>query len=198
MSVINVGPMKKLLLALGLLLAVGAGCVSLGKVGGTKTVEGDWYLAFDLPSGWVMTVPYQTPNTEPVTPSQTVDRGDNEVYLQSTGKALLIGGVAPEASVPADSYVTLDNNMQIRVSRLDPHRAIPSEAEDLGHDFSRVKLCEEGEDCQIGGRSNYDYYFHTDSANYKFIVYGDDVNQAENVIMSAQEVTVTDDTTTTK
>jgi hypothetical protein len=69
--------MKKLLLALGMLLVVGGGCLSLGK---GKEVVGDWHLAFDLPTGWVMVTPYQEPDSETVVPSQSVDRELNEVF----------------------------------------------------------------------------------------------------------------------
>lgn len=181
--------MKKLLLALGLLIVVGAGCVSLGKLGGQKVVEGKWLLAFDLPSSWMMAVPYQSPSNKAVTPSDAVQHNDNEVYLQSTTKAILLGGIAPDTSVSADSYTDLSGNLLIKVSQLDPRRVIPSEAEDMGHGFFKVKLCEDGEDCQIGGRYNYDYYLKTDTTNYKFIVYGDDINQAEQIITSAEVVT---------
>ncbi len=187
--------MKKLFALLGVLLLVGGGCLSLGKLGNDKVVAGDWHLAFDLPSGWVMVVPYQTPNTEPVVPSQAVDRDNNEVYLQTTDKAIVIGGIAPEAEVPAETYVTLSGQTQIRVSQLDPRRVVPSEAEDLGDGFFKLKMCEAGEDCQLGGRSNYDYYFKTDSANYKFIVYGDDTKLAEDIISSAEVVTITSEVT---
>jgi hypothetical protein len=186
--------MKKVILALGLLLAVGGGCVSVGKLGADKTVEGDWYLAFDLPSGWVMTAPYQAPNTEAVAVSQDVDRDSNEIYLQTTDKAIVGGGIAPDAEVPTDSYVSLlPDNTQIRVSRLDPGRHIPDGAEDLGNSFYKVELCEDGEDCQIGGRHNYDYYLETEDAKYKFIVYGVDTDKAEDIITSAEVVTETEE-----
>ncbi|HRH32118.1 MAG TPA: hypothetical protein PLK06_02210 [bacterium] len=181
--------MKKLVLVLGLLVAVGAGCVSLGKLGGQKVVEGKWLLAFDLPSSWMMTVPYQSPSTKAVVPSDEVERNDNEIYLQSTTKAIVLGGVAPDASVSADSYTNLSGNLLIKVSQLDPRRVIPSEAEDMGDGFSKVKLCEDGGECEIGGRYNYDYYLKTDTTNYKFVVYGDDINQAEQIITSAEVVT---------
>lgn len=182
--------MKKVLLALSLLLVVGGGCVSLGKITGQKQVEGKWSLAFDLPADWIMAVPYQSPNTEAVTLSQEVDREDNEIYLQSTNTVIVLGGIKPNDDVPAESYTTLDGQTLIKVSRLDPRRVVPSEAEDLGHDFFKVKLCETGEDCQLGGRLNYDYYLKTTDTNYKFVVYGTDLKQAENIILSAQVTAV--------
>lgn len=182
--------MKKLFFALSLLLVVGGGCLSLGRLGGPKIVEGDWYLAFDLPSGWVMTVPYQEPNTAKVVPSQSVDRSENEIFLQTTVIAIVNGGIKPGADVPIESYVPLTGQTQIKVSRLDPHRVVPEEAEDIGDGFFKVKLCEDGGDCQIYGRYNYDLYLKTDTANYKFIIYGDDVSTAENIIKSAEVVTI--------
>lgn len=183
--------MKKVILALGLLLAVGAGCVSVGKLGGNKTVEGDWYLAFYLPSGWVMTSTYRQPTSEAVVPSREVDRDDQEVFLQTSDKAILIGGVGPEAGVPSESYTTLEGNSRIEVSRLDTHRRIPSEAEDLGNGFFKAKECETGGECQMYGRYNYDYYLQTDDANYEFVVYGQDIDKIEDIIKSAEVVTVT-------
>lgn len=185
--------MKKVILGLGLLLAVGGGCAA-GGLGGDKKVEGDWFLAFDLPSGWVMTDPYQEPNTDDVTPSQDVNREDNEIFLQTTDKAIVTGGVKPDSSVPEDSYVVRgDGYSQIRASRLDPARLIPSEAEDLGDGFFRVKLCEAGEDCQIYGHHNYDYYLDAGDAKYKFILIGGDVEEMIDIVTSAKVVTETEE-----
>jgi hypothetical protein len=173
--------MKKLLLSLGLLLAVGGGCVNVGdltgNLGGDKTVEGDWHLAFDLPSGWVMVEPYENPDVEAVVPNQEVDRDMTEVYLQSTDKAIVEGETPDGEVVPADTYVQEDFT-QIRVTRLDTRRVIPSEAEDLGDGFFKL------ED---------DFYLKTDDANYKFEIRGDDRNRAEDVIMSAEVVTEIDE-----
>lgn len=184
--------MKKLLFVMGILLFVGGGCVSAKTLGGVqRTVEGDWYLAFDLPNGWVMTDVYDAPRDEAVTPNQTVTREQEEIYLQTTTKAILLGGIGAEDTVAADTYVALQDQTLIKVSRLDSHRVVPSEAEDLGDGFFRVKECEDGEDCQIYGRYNYDYYLKTDGANYEFEIYGSDTKQAENIILSAEVVTDT-------
>ena len=179
--------MKKLLLAMTMLLAVGAGCMA-SQGGKNAVVDGKWSLAFDLPEGWVMVVPYQAPTSDVVVPSENVERLDNEVYLQSTAKAILSGGIGAEPEVPTDSYETLVGNSLMRVSRLDPRRLIPSEAEDLGDGFYKLKLCEDGEDCQIYSHYNYEYYLKTDAANYKFILVGDDVEQMIDVVMSAKVV----------
>ena len=128
--------MKKLLLVAGLLLAVGGGCVSLGKLGGPKTVAGDWYLAFDLPASWIMVDEYESPEALVVKPDQTVDGKDHIVFLQTTNKAIVSDGKTPDALVPADTYVT-SGYTQIRVTRLDSHRVIPSDAIDMGDGFSK-------------------------------------------------------------
>lgn len=170
----KIGYMKKLLLTLGLLIAVGGGCVgALGdKFGGDKTVEGDWHLAFDLPDGWVMAVPYDEPDSEAIVPDQAIARDLNEVYLQSTDKAVIADGSTPDAAVSTDTYVT-SGYTQIRVTQMDTRRVIPSEAEDLGDGFLKL---------------DGDFYLKTESANYKFDIRGDDTDQAEDIILSAEVV----------
>ncbi len=186
--------MKKIFLALGLLLVVGGGCVSVGKLGGEKTVEGDWHVAFDLPSDWVMVVPYGRPDTEVVVPSQAIDRSLSEVYIQTTEKAVVIGGIAPEDEVSTDSYVLLgQDHSLIHVRRLDSSRLLPEGAEDLGNRFFKIKQCEEGEDCQIDGRHDYDYYLETDEAKYMFTSFGERIDDMEKIILSATVVTETDE-----
>lgn len=189
--------MKKVILALGVLLAVGAGCVSVGKLG-NKGVEGDWYLAFDLPGGWVMVDMYADPLQDPVTLDYEVGREDNEIIIQNVDKPLVINsGRAPDENVPADSYIAGDGT-RIYVTRLDPSRVVPSEAEDLGGGFFKVELCEDGGECQLGGRDNDDYYLVTEDAKYKFVIQSQEsddqaVGQAETIILSAEVVTVTEE-----
>ncbi len=176
---------------LGLLLAISVAYVVI-KPGGEKIVTGDWYLTFDLPTDWVTLAPYQRPNTEATVTSAEISLALNEVYLQTTDKAIVIGGIVPEAAVSIDSYVLLmPDHSQIRVSRLDPSRIIPGEAEDLGNGFFKVKLCEDNADCQIYGRHNYDYYLETDEAKYLFVSFGQDTDEMEDIILSAKIVTVT-------
>ncbi|MFZ2681706.1 MAG: hypothetical protein WAZ14_01260 [Patescibacteria group bacterium] len=182
--------MKKLLVVLGALLIVGGGCLSLGKGGGQKTVEGDWYLTFSLPVGWLTLAPYQEPDTKAVDTVKTITRDLNEIFLQTSDKPIVSAGAAPEVDVPAESYVSINEHTQVRVSRLDPRRVVPSEAESLGDDFYKLMLCEDGGDCQLSGRYNYDYYLKTDDANYKFIVYGQDITAAEKIILSSKLVTL--------
>ena len=167
--------MKKTVLALSLLLAVGGGCVGLGK-GGHKVVEGDWYLAFDLPSGWIMADEYQTPKVLVVIPDQTVDKNDNIIFLQTSPKAIVSDGSTPAEAVPADTYIT-SGYTQIKVSRLDSHRVIPSESEDLGQGFFR-----DSEDANV-------LYLKTETEKYEFEILGDNKTQAEDIVQSAEVVT---------
>lgn len=176
-----------------LLLIMGAGCLS-----GQREVTGDWYLAFDLPSDWVMVDDYNNPGSKAVELDYDVDRIDSEVVLQNIDKPIVFSnGVTPEESVPADSYV-MTNGTRITVTHLDPRRVVPSEAEDLGDGFSQVKLCDEGGECQRDGAHNYEYYFVQDANKFKFQVSTHAENkqtaiaEAESIIRSAKLVTQTE------
>jgi hypothetical protein len=81
----------------------------------------------------------------------------------------------PGEEVPAESYISLSDSTQIRVSRLDPRRKVPSEAEDLGDGFFK---------------DNADYYLKTETVNYKFILKGQDLDLATEIVLSAKQVTV--------
>jgi hypothetical protein len=152
--------MKKFLLLIPALLLLGAGCSFVANA----PVEGKWQLAFDLPAGWIMAVPYE----EDGTVSQEVRRDDSEVWLQDTE--------------------TLAPTNKIEATKLDSHRALPTEREDLKNGFFRVKMCEEGGACTAGGHGNYDYYLATDEGNYKFEYFGD-LKVVEPIIKSAKRVT---------
>ncbi len=173
-----------------LLLVMGAGCLF-----GQREVAGDWYLAFDLPSEWVMVDDYNDPGSKAVELDYEVDRTDSEVVLQNIDKPIVFSnGVTPEESVPADSYV-MTSGTRITVTHLDSRRVIPSDAEDLGDGFFQVKLCDEGGECQIGGAHNYEYYFVQDDAKFKFQVSTHAENkqtaiaEVESIIRSAKLVT---------
>lgn len=181
--------MKKMILGLCALVLLGGGCATTPSV-----VEGNWYLAFDMPNEWVMVPDYTAGNV--AFPSQEdVDREMSDVVLQSVGKTIWTnsGRVPSEEEIAImGEYVTEDYSI-IRVLRLDTRRVVPSESEDLGNGFFKLKLCEDGEDCQAGGRYNYDYYLVTEAGNkYQFMItaYGQDVDTAEEIILSAQEVTI--------
>lgn len=181
------------LLSLAAVLLLGAGCSNL-SLGGTKEVEGDWDLAFDLPSGWVMAAPYDSDELEEADFALDTEVGesDSEIFLQSSDKPVYLssGEVSDEITELEGQGELVVNKPMIKVTRLDERRLIPDEAEDVGRGYSRIKLCEEGEDCQAGGRLNYDYYLETEEGKYKFIAYHMSESEAEDLITSAEVVTV--------
>ncbi len=184
--------MKKLFLGLGATLLLGAGCLS--NIGlGSKDVEGSWYLAFNLPEGWIMVEPYNSGDiTDPgFKLNQEVTQSMNAIILQGTNKAIYgsTGALGDGISELIDAGKVEVNGPIIEITLLDERRVIPSEAEDIGDGFSRVKLCEDGDECQIGGQLNYDYYLETAKAKYKFDVSGLKRSEAEDIITSAKEVT---------
>ena len=162
--------MKKVFsIALALVL-VGAGCTSLG---GNKVVTGDWSLAFDLPNDWVMVQPYQ-PSDTPINLEGDIDPTDAEVILQSTPNHILTGGVGIDddrLELFGEVLTVEDSWTQISVTRLDPRRLIPSEAEDLGDGFFKETLCDAGEDCEIYNRSRFVYYLQGEDIIYKFGIF---------------------------
>lgn len=174
--------MKKFLLAFATLVFLGAGCIpGLGK---TSPVEGKWALAFDLPQGWIMASPYDVNSKVPI--SQDVKRDDSSVVVQSTDKKLCYGGITCE---DATAVKPTDKDVKIYVTQIDSHRVVPKDnAEDLGNHFSRVKICEDNEDCRIYNAGNYKYYLETDGDDYEF-TYNGDTASADRVIRSAKVVT---------
>ncbi len=178
--------MKKALFSLLALVILGGGCTAL-----PKTVEGDWFLAFDMPSEWVMVRPYML-GGEAIPLEEGITRDTADIVLQSTSKGVITG-----ASLPDDETLALIGEVQaddfsyIRVLKLDDRRVIPSEAEDLGNGFYKLKLCDDGGECQAGNKYNYDYYLETEESKYQFITYlkGQDIEKAQDVILSAEEVT---------
>ncbi len=177
---------------------MGAGCTQLDSVTDgfkqDREVAGDWYLNFDLPSDWIMTETYDDVDDMAVTPGREIDGDLNEIYLQDTDKAIVFGGTAVDAAVPADAYVTADHT-RILVSRLDSHRSIPDEATDLKDGFFSVPACDEGEDCTANGSDSTEYYFKTDEGLYRFETMSNAPDkdkafkQAKDIILSAEEVT---------
>jgi hypothetical protein len=171
--------MKKILLAFGLLLSLGAGCMP-----GTThqaVVDGKWQLAFTMPEGWTMVKPYDVDTKADV--NTNVTHNDGSVYLQSTDKKVCYQATCPEGSVKIS-----DGAVLVESTKLDSHRVLPEEREVLGNRLSQVKLCDDGGDCTKNGKGNYDYFLETDSGNFKFSYYGDR-STAEKVIKSAQLVT---------
>lgn len=181
--------MKKILLFAATIALVGAGCLG----GGNKPVEGDWVLTFDLPKDWVMVGPYNLDS--PIDLEGEIERTDAEVWLQSTDTFVYPSsgaGLSDDqlAEYGIDEILYTDFSL-VKVTHLDSRRLIPEEAEDLGDGFYRVKLCEDGEECQIGGAHNYDYYYETENGKYKFDITGY-TDKVEDVIFSAQETDAED------
>ncbi|PIX62418.1 hypothetical protein CO057_02030 [Candidatus Uhrbacteria bacterium CG_4_9_14_0_2_um_filter_41_50] len=164
--------MKKILLFLGALALIGADCI-----GGTKTVEGDWYLAFDLPSDWVMTTVYSE-GTMPIG-LDGVSLEDSEIYLQSSSLHMIFDdSEVPEEFVEKVGEVKRDDMTRISILRLSSRRHLPDDVEDLGDGFYKLGDL---------------YYFEGESGDkYMFTVeqMGQDISVAQEVILSAKEVTV--------
>lgn len=182
--------MKRLFLGLIGLVLIGAGCIPVAN----KPVDGKWRLAFDLPSGWVMVVPYEVPGKgETLKPlSDGVRRDDSEIYLQSTDKAICwsSGGPCAEGSV-------LNEGQQIRVTVLDARRKLDlKELTDLGHGF----YLKPGSTAPADGPellARDIYYFVSDTNTYEFRYTGD-ASIVKKVILSAKVVTHYTDLPTVK
>ncbi len=164
--------MKKILLLLGVLALTGAGCLN--------QVKGDWYLAFDLPDEWVM-VPAYSEGTMKVD-LDGVNLDDDEVYLQSSSLHMIYDdSEVPEEFVEEVGEVQREDMTRISVLRLSSRRHLPDGAEDLGRGFYK---------------SGDSYYFEAESGDkYLFTVeqIGQDISVAEDVIFSAEEVTINEE-----
>jgi len=180
--------MKKMILGFCALVLLGAGCTTPGS-----TVEGDWFLAFDMPDEWVMVEHYKM-GSEAMSLEEGVNLEIFDVVIQSTDMGVYTSsGYMPEDSQLEEiGGVVTENFTYIRVLKIDSRRVVPSEAEDLGNGFYKEQLCEDGGECQIGGQSNYQYYFVTEDAKYQFMITqrDQDLEVAEGVILSARETVV--------
>ncbi|MBU0613869.1 hypothetical protein KJ766_01115 [Patescibacteria group bacterium] len=172
--------MKNILILLCAFVLVGAGCLG-SKIFSGNEVEGDWVLAFDLPQGWVMAKDYDATSPSALV-NQEIDSSLSDIIIQSTEKAILEPGKQADYSLglTENDFVSA-NYTYIRAFRLDGHRIIPSEAEDLGGGFSVIS--------NDDGTST--YYLETDGGKYQFMVLqnGNGGGDAERVIFSAKEVT---------
>ena len=179
--------MKKLFVAVGMFMLIGAGCFGIGeKSAKNAIVIGDWTLAFDLPADWVMVSPYAVGSA--VNLDNKIEKTQNEVYLQSTDKAVLFGD--QESDEPGTETIS-ENVAKISVSRLDARRVEPDTAVDLGNGFSLVKICEDNGECRQGDKLNYEYYLTLDDVKYKFVVLDKGIDRGiiEKIITSAKKVT---------
>ncbi|MDP2631240.1 MAG: hypothetical protein Q8P30_00550 [Candidatus Uhrbacteria bacterium] len=189
--------MKKLLFGVSALVLAGVGCLGLGS-DTSEEVKGGWLLSFDLPDGWVMVAPYSL--DQPIDFGTDITPLDSEVYIQSTGGQIYpsSGAIPNQEDLDGTGLIVddliLDDYIRISVSHLDPRRLIPEGAEDLGDGFYKEKICEDNEDCRIGGALNYNYYLETEDGKYKFVTVMIDrtIEEVEGVIFSAREVTATE------
>jgi len=185
---------QKILLSMLALLLAGVGCFSTNQeeVQDSVAGSGEWNLAFELPDGWVMVPHYQ--NDVAIETASALDPSLSDVVLQSTEKNIwMSAGTSPNEEqlleLGGEDSVVYDDYTYIRVVEFAPNSVIPSEAEDLGDGFFRVMLCEDGGECQLGGKSNYEYYLETDDQKYRFYINqnNQDLSVAEEVILSAEE-----------
>lgn len=171
--------MKKLLVSLIGLVLVGAGCLPVAN----KPVDGKWQLAFDLPSGWVMVVPYEVSGTGTAKPvSDGIRRDDSEIYLQSTDRPICYSSGGPCAEGSASE------GDQVRVSVLDSHRRLDvTELKDLGRGFYlKAGPTTPADGPELLARDT--YYLKTDKATYQFSYMGN-AEMVKKIILSAKEVT---------
>ena len=179
--------MKKVVLGLFALILLGAGCMP------SASVEGDWFLAFDLPNDWVMVHQYQM-DSEVIPLDEGVSTEMKDIVLQSTPKNVYTssGGVPETEAFMALGDVEMHDFTYIRVLKLDTRRVVPSEAEDLGNGFYKEDTCVDIVECGLGGAAQYQYYFVTEDSKYQFIITlaGRDISDAEGVILTAREVTI--------
>lgn len=142
----------------------------------TETVEGTWFLTFDLPNGWVM-VPQYDENDDIAPASTTFQAVTNQmtdVVIQSTD------AVIDRDGEDAKEGAVTENFLYAHVFRMDKRTGIPSDAEDMGEGFFRLMK---------GATAT--YYHKGNLANYKFVVYWNnrELSEIEEVITSAKEVT---------
>jgi len=184
---------KPIIYALCALLLVGFGCSSSPADDETTSdTSSDWWLGFDLPEGWVMVRHYSWDQL--ISEQEPIDTSLTDVVLQSTDKNIIqSSGWWPDdeqfEELGGEDQFTGEDYTHIRVVRFASNSVIPSEAEDLGDGFYRVEMCEEGEDCTIGGSSRYEYYLELEDNKYKFYISqrDQDLSVAEEVIFSAVE-----------
>ncbi len=169
----------KLLISSFAVLAIGAGCLGFG---GKEEVTGHWWLSFDLPAGWGMYMNYSKNTADPS--AAVIDRKVTDVVLQSTTKPVVLPGKSAGSDVT--DFVDKDFTY-IRAFRYDVNLTkVPDEAEDLGNNFFKV----------VGEKGTV-YYLKGQYGIYKFTVtqVGQELSVAEQVILSAVEVTDVEDQT---
>lgn len=177
--------MKKIIFTLALsFILVGAGCSS-------NRVEGDWYLNFDLPEEWTMSV--RSTGDFYNNLHQQITRDLNEILLQDNQDLVYIG-TDEEIPTSEDFNVRTENFTFIEVTRLDERRLIPREAEEISLNIFRNQLCGyEGRDCR-DLQYEFEYFFEKEDRKFRFIITGDNIDQStiENIITSSRLVTISE------
>lgn len=183
--------MKKLFIGSLALVLLGAGCFGAGQEPEPEVVTGQWHLNFDLPEGWVMTDYYSDGDVVDLNANITAE--DTDIYVQSTDKTILRGGAAVGAIEDlTEDQLEGQDYLLIHVLRLSTRRVIPSDGEDIGSGIMKVQVCEDGEDCRIGGAATHEYYYQSETNPYQFKVYhvgSYTLEDAEDVIKTLEEVT---------
>lgn len=169
--------MKRIFIIAFALLLIGIGCSNVEQVEEEPSVEGDWWLVFDLPEGWVQLPDYTL--DFPEKRLLPIDRTMTDIILQSTDLPIALEGEEPTDEL--ENYVD-DDYTFMRIYRYDPRTSIPEDAEDLGNDFYK----------HVRDDGVIRYYFIGEHGKYRFYPEqeGHTLDQAEAVILSAVEVTV--------
>lgn len=171
--------MKKLFTIFGVFLLVGGGCLGMGEqVDQPDENDGQaadgWWLAFDLPEGWVTYADYQGQDDSPQ--DIAITRELNDIIVQSTELPIVLEGddlPEEEGAQYAD-----DDYTYIRVFRFDPRTSVPDDSEDIGDGFFKRTVGDE-----------VIYYYAGEQGKYKFTIEQEsqDISAAEEVILTAQE-----------
>ena len=168
--------MKRIFLGALTLLLIGAGCFA-GEVPEEPGVQSDWWLAFDLPEGWA-----ELPDYSLNFPEQRllpIDRDMTDIILQSTNLPIVLEDDEPTDAL--EEYVDTDYTF-MRIYRYDPRNSIPDDAEDLGNGFFK----------HVRDDGVIRYYLVGEHGKYRFYPEqnGHSLEQAEEVILSAVEITL--------
>ncbi|MFH1711845.1 MAG: hypothetical protein ABH846_01245 [Patescibacteria group bacterium] len=178
--------------ALGIIL-LGAGCLGGGGTDSPDnndtdtdgTAASNWDLAFDLPEGWIVSSDYSEgsimPSAEGISPELT------DIVIQSTDKNIMLKEI--EDIELSEDQIETESYTRIQVYRYTPRKSVPDNAEDLGNGFYKAEFCKEGDACDVGGRTRYDYYFRTEHNLFVFLIHqkNQDIQAAEGVILTATE-----------
>ncbi len=116
---------------------------------------------------------YEEDSVIPPTNSRVTNQM-SDIVVQSTSANVDLDGEKMIEGAIADNYAYM------RVFRMDKRATVPAEAEDIGDGFFK-----------LAKGVTLTYYYAGASANYKFVVYWDEVAEdtIEDVVTSAREVT---------